>query len=57
MNMLIYPLGCFAFWVYGFALGWGNWFNAPVADGWYSSLGPGLAVLNEGFSLNGTRKE
>ncbi len=53
MNMLIYPLGCFGFWSYGFAIGWGNWFNAPVADGWYASLGPGLAVLNEGFSING----
>src|SRR6185295_9213206 len=30
MNFLVYPLGCFAFWVYGFALGWGNWFNGPV---------------------------
>src|SRR5262249_1001521 len=27
MNFMIYPLGCFAFWAYGFALGWGNWFN------------------------------
>jgi Amt family ammonium transporter len=53
MNMMIYPLGCFAFWAYGFALGWGNWFNAPVADGWYASLGPGLSLLNEGFSLGG----
>jgi Amt family ammonium transporter len=28
MNFMIYPLGCIAFWVYGFALGWGNWFVA-----------------------------
>src|SRR5262249_1341110 len=27
MNMMIYPLGCLAFYVYGFALGWGNWWN------------------------------
>lgn len=52
MNFMIYPLGCLAFWAYGFALGWGNWFNGPVADGWYSTLGPGTAVLNEGFSLD-----
>jgi Amt family ammonium transporter len=51
MNFMVYPLGCLAFWAYGFALGWGNWFNGPVAPGWYSSLGPGTAVLNEGWGL------
>jgi len=51
MNFMIYPLGCFAFWAYGFAIGWGNWFNAPVADGWYASLGPGLSLLNEGIGI------
>ncbi len=30
MNFMIYPLGCIAFYVYGFGLGWGNWWNAPV---------------------------
>lgn len=51
MNFMIYPLGCLAFYVYGFGLGWGNWFNAPVAPGWYSSLGPGTSVLNGGFTV------
>lgn len=51
MNLMVYPLGCLAFYVYGFALGWGNWWNAPVAPGWYSSVGPGTSVLNEGFSI------
>jgi len=51
MNFMIYPLGCIAFWIYGFAIGWGNWFNGPVPDGWYSSLGPGLALLNEGIGI------
>ena len=46
MNLMIYPLGCFAFWAYGFAIGWGNWFNGPVPDGWYSSLGPGLVACS-----------
>ena len=31
MNMMVYPLGCLGFFIYGFALGWGNWFNGPVA--------------------------
>jgi len=53
MNLVIYPLGCIAFWAYGFALGWGNWFNAPVGPGWYSSLGPGLSLLNEGIGIGG----
>lgn len=51
MNMMIYPLGCIAFWAYGFAIGWGNWFAAPVAPGWYSSLGPGTAILNSGWTV------
>jgi Amt family ammonium transporter len=53
MNFMIYPLGCLGFWVYGFAFGWGNWFNGPVPPGWYSSLGPGTSVLNEGITLAG----
>jgi Amt family ammonium transporter len=51
MNFMIYPLGALGFWVYGFALGWGNWFNGPVPDGWYASLGPGLSVLSEGLGI------
>jgi Amt family ammonium transporter len=51
MNFLIYPLGCLGFWVYGFAIGWGNWWNGPVAPGWYPALGPGLSVLNSGIGL------
>ena len=51
MNFMVYPLGCLAFWVYGFAIGWGNWWNGPVPPGWYPSLGPGLSVLSEGWGL------
>jgi Amt family ammonium transporter len=51
MNMMIYPLGCIAFYVYGFALGWGNWWNGPVPPGWYPSLGPGLSLLNGGWGI------
>lgn len=51
MNFMVYPLGCLAFWAYGFAIGWGNWWNGPVPPGWYASLGPGLSVLNSGIGL------
>jgi len=34
MNLLIYPLGGLGFWIYGFAIGWGNWWNGPVPPGW-----------------------
>jgi Amt family ammonium transporter len=51
MNLMIYPLGCLAFWAYGFAIGWGNWFNGPVAPGWFSTLGPGTSVLNSGLGI------
>ncbi|MFO0912461.1 MAG: ammonium transporter [Pirellulales bacterium] len=57
MNLMIYPLGCLAFWAYGFGIGWGNWWNAPVPPGWYSSLGPGTVILNEGFSITGGTEE
>ncbi len=53
MNLMIYPLGCFAFWAYGFALGWGNWFSGPVPPGWVAALGPGLTTLNEGIGIGG----
>jgi len=51
MNFMIYPLGCLGFWIYGFAIGWGNWWNGPVPPGWYASLGPGLSTLNHGWGL------
>jgi Amt family ammonium transporter len=51
MNLMIYPLGGLAFWVYGFAIGWGNWWNGPVAPGWYAALGPGLSTLSSGIGL------
>jgi len=51
MNLMIYPLACFGFWMYGFAIGWGNWYNGPVPPGWYSTLGPGTEILNEGVGL------
>jgi Amt family ammonium transporter len=51
MNFLIFPLGCLAFWAYGFAIGWGNWWNGAVPPGWYPSLGPGLSTLNEGIGI------
>jgi len=51
MNLMIYPLGGLGFWIYGFAIGWGNWWNGPVPPGWYASLGPGLSVLNQGLGI------
>lgn len=51
MNLMIYPLGGLGFWIYGFAIGWGNWWNGPVPPGWFASLGPGLSVLNGGWGL------
>jgi Amt family ammonium transporter len=51
---MIYPLGCIAFWAYGFAIGWGNWWNGPVPPGWYPSLGPGLSLLNSGIGIGAT---
>jgi Amt family ammonium transporter len=52
MNFMIYPLGCIAFFAYGFAIGWGNWFNAPVPPGWVSAYGPGVVVLDSGIGID-----
>lgn len=57
MNLMIYPLGCLAFWAYGFGIGWGNWWNAPVPPGWASPIGPGTSILNSGFSIAGGTEE
>ena len=51
MNLMIYPLGGIAFFIYGFAIGWGNWWNGPVPPGWYASLGPGLSMLGDGWGI------
>jgi ammonium transporter, Amt family len=51
MTLMVFIIGTAAYWVYGFALGWGNWFNGPSAPGWYSSLGPGLSALSHGWGL------
>ena len=53
MSLAIVPLTLLSFWAYGFAIGWGNWFNGPVPPGWYASLGPGLSVLNAGIGIGG----
>jgi len=58
MNFMIYPLGCIAFWAYGFGIGWGNWAHAPGCDGWYASLGPGISVLDTGKGIGpGMKKD
>ena len=51
MNLMVYPLGCFAFYAYGFAIGWGNWWAGPVPDGYVATLGAGLANLNGGITI------
>jgi Amt family ammonium transporter len=51
MNFMIYPFACAAFWAYGFALGWGNWFRGPRPPGWLSPLGAGTATLDRGLGV------
>jgi Amt family ammonium transporter len=51
MTLMVFIIGTAAYWVYGFALGWGNWFNGPAAPGWFPSLGPGLSVLSHGWGI------
>jgi Amt family ammonium transporter len=45
-NFLIYGLGMIGFWICGFAIMFGGYWNGPVPIGWQPSLGQGLALLN-----------
>jgi Amt family ammonium transporter len=56
MNLMIFPLSCLAFWVYGFALGWGNFSGGPaeqraVAPGWAVMLDLPATVLDRGLGV------
>ena len=48
MNLMVFPLSCLAFWVYGFAVGWGNFSNGAVAPGWAAALDLPGTILNRG---------
>ena len=51
--LAIVPLTLLSFWAYGFAIGFGNWFNGLVPPGWYAALGPGMSELNAGIGIGG----
>src|SRR6266536_3134096 len=46
-NFMIYGLGMLGFWICGFGIMFGGYYNGPVAIGWQPSLGQGLALLNK----------
>jgi ammonium transporter, Amt family len=50
-NFMIYGLGMLGFWVCGFAIMFGNYWNGPVPIGWQPTLGQGLALLNSGWTV------
>ncbi len=50
-NFMIYGLGMLGFWVCGFAFMFGNYWNGPVPIGWQPGLGQGLALLNQGWTV------
>ncbi len=54
-NFLIYALGMLGFWICGFAIMFGGYWNGPVPIGWQPSLGQGLQLLNveHGLTLFG----
>ena len=61
MNLMIFPLSCAAFWVYGFAIGWGNFSNGAVAPGWKTRRWPcptrfSIAALGFGSLANDAGK-
>jgi Amt family ammonium transporter len=52
MNFMIYVLGMLGFWICGFALMFGGYYNGPVPIGWQPTLGQGLALLNSEQTVN-----
>ena len=54
-NFMIYGLGMLGFWVCGFAFMFGNYANGPVPIGWQPSLGQGLMLLNQGWTVTHRR--
>ena len=62
ITLMVFPLSCLAFWVYGFAVGWGNFSHDPrsagegsgfaVAPGWKSALEMPDTVLNRGLGID-----
>ena len=50
-NFLIYPLGMLGFWICGFALMFGGYWNGPVPIGWQPAIGQGLQLLNHEFTI------
>ena len=51
MNLMVYALACLAFWVFGFALGWGNWSRGPAPAIAIAALGDGAQTLDAGLGL------
>ncbi|CAF0698142.1 ammonium transporter [Candidatus Methylacidithermus pantelleriae] len=52
MNFLVYSLGMLGFWILGFGLMFGGYWNGPVPIGWQPTLGQGLSLLNGEFTVN-----
>lgn len=49
-NFMIYALGMLGFYVCGFALMFGGYYQGPVGIGWEPALGQGLQLLNKEYS-------
>src|SRR5882724_506034 len=52
MNFMIYALGMLGFWICGFAIMFGGYASGPAPIGWQPSLGQGIALLNQEFTIN-----
>lgn len=52
MNFMIYGLGMLGFWICGFAIMFGGYWNGPVCIGWQPTLGQGLSLLNKEYTVH-----
>jgi Amt family ammonium transporter len=48
---MIFPLTALAFWVYGFAIGWGDFSRGAVAPGWNAALSMPDTALDRGIGI------
>ncbi len=52
MSFMIYGLGMLGFWVCGFAIMFGGYAQGPAPIGWQPSLGQGLMLLNQEWTIS-----
>jgi Amt family ammonium transporter len=51
ITLMVFPLSCLAFWVYGFAIGWGNSSQGALSPCWKAALALPDSALDRGVGF------